>query len=245
VIRDTLTVARKEWKEFLLSGSGLKGGRLGLLVMLVTFGVVLPVNSGISWLTSPTLLLAWAWVPLMLVSGVVADSFAGERERHTIETLLASRLSDGAILAGKLVAAVAYAWGFTMVMALVSLVSVNAFHWQGRVTWFPAQTAVGVPAFSFLTSLLTASAGVLVSLRAPTARQAAQALSIGVMLVLFVPFLGFQALPAEWKAMIGQGLLALGPRMALVALGAAIAVADVLLLAAAVARFRRARLILD
>ena len=70
-------------------------------------------------------------------------------------------------------------------------------------------------------------------------------LSIGVMVVLFVPFLGFQALPADWKATIGEGLVALGPRMALVALGVAIAAADVLLLALGVARFRRARLILD
>ena len=102
MIRDMLTVARKEWKESLFSGSGLKGGRMGILVMLVVFGVVLPANSGLAWITSPALLVAWAWVPLMLISGVVADSFAGERERHTLETLLASRLSDESIWRGEL-----------------------------------------------------------------------------------------------------------------------------------------------
>ena len=35
----------------------------------------------------------WMWFSLLLVINVVADSFAGERERHTLETLLASRLS--------------------------------------------------------------------------------------------------------------------------------------------------------
>ena len=99
MIADILTVARKEWKEYVLAGTGLKGGRMGLVIMLVVFGVVLPAQNGTDWLTSPALLLAWAWVPLMLVSGVVADSFAGERERHTLETLLASRLPDQAILA--------------------------------------------------------------------------------------------------------------------------------------------------
>ena len=47
----------------------------------------------------------------MMVSSLVADSFAGERERHTLETLLASRLPDRAILAGKLLVPVAVAWG--------------------------------------------------------------------------------------------------------------------------------------
>jgi ABC-2 type transport system permease protein len=245
VIRDLLTVARKEWKEVLLTGAGLKGGRLGLLTMLAVFGVVLPANTGIAWVGSPALLVAWAWVPLMLVSGVVADSFAGERERHTLETLLASRLPDQAILFGKLLAAVGYAWGFTMVLVLVSLVSVNAIHWQGRVIWFPLVSAIGVPIFSLLTSILAASAGVLVSLRASTVRQASQVLAISVMLVLFVPVFGIQALPVSWKSALVRSALAFGPWVALGACGLVVAVLDGVVLALGVLRFQRARLILD
>lgn len=245
MIRDVLTVATKEWKEVLLTGTGLKGGRMSLLIMLVVFGVVLPANSGVAWVVSPALLVAWAWLPLMLVSGVVADSFAGERERRTLETLLASRLSDESILFGKLSAAVAYAWGFTMVLVLVSLVSVNALHWQGRFTWFPATSAVGVPIVSLLTSVLAAAAGVLISLRASTVRQASQTLSIGVMLLLFVPLFGIRALPDAWRSAILQAVLAFGPWAALGALGLAVAAVDIVLVALGVLRFRRARLILD
>jgi ABC-2 type transport system permease protein len=235
-------VAKKEWKEYVQSGPGLRGGRMSLLIMLAVFGVVLPVQNGIEWLRSPALPAAWSWVPLMLVAGVVADSFAGERERHTLETLLASRLPDAAIFAGKVTAAVVYAWGFTMIMAAVGLVAVNVVHWQGQVTWFPRLTAIGLPAFSLLASTLAALAGVLVSLRAPTARQAAQILSIGVMLVLFVPFLGFQAMPDEWKAAIAVAAAGVPPAVALAAVAALLLAIDTVLLALGLLRFRRARL---
>jgi ABC-2 type transport system permease protein len=181
----------------------------------------------------------------MLVSGVVADSFAGERERHTLETLLASRLSDQSILAGKLVAAVGYAWGFTMVMVLVSLASVNVLHWQGGMTWFPVTSAVGIPIVSLLTSLLAAAAGVLVSLRSPSVRQAAQMLSIGVMLLLFVPMFAVRSLPPEWRHATLRTVLAFGPWGLLAALALVVATLDAVLVALAALRFRRARLILD
>lgn len=245
MIADVLTVARKEWKEYLLAGTGLRGGRAGLVVMLAVFGVVLPVQNGIEWLTSPALMAAWAWVPLMLVAGVIADSFAGERERHTLETLLASRLPDATILLGKVAAAVGYAWGFTLALAVVSLVAVNAAHWQGSPVFYPLETAIGMPLFSLLSAACAAAAGVLVSLRAPTARQAAQMLSIAVMLLLFVPVFGIQALPAETRRSLAAALLVVDPRLALVGLALLLAVLDAVLLSLGLARFKRARLILD
>ncbi len=94
---DVLTVAWKEVKELFAMGGNLKGGRLGMIIMIAVFGVVLPLNTGAEWVTSPVTVAYWAWVPLMLVTGLIADSFAGERERRTLETLLASRLPDRAI----------------------------------------------------------------------------------------------------------------------------------------------------
>ena len=43
----------------------------------------------------------------------VPDPLPRERERHTLETLLASRLSDRAILLGKIGAAVGFEWVIT------------------------------------------------------------------------------------------------------------------------------------
>lgn len=245
MIPDILTVAWKEWKEYLLSGRGLRSGRAGLVIIIFVFGVMLPAQAGPEWLASPALLAAWAWVPLMLVAGHVADSFAGERERHTLETLLASRLPDRAILFGKISAAVGYAWGTVIVLMIVSMLAVNAIHWQGRLVTYSVAMLGGSLGFSLLTALLAASAGVLISLRAPTARQAAQVLSIGVMIVLFVPVFGFQALPPAWKASIIRAAAGVDLTIAVAGLAGLVAVADASLLMMAMARFRRARLILD
>jgi ABC-2 type transport system permease protein len=245
VIADVVTVADKELKELLQASGGLRGGRAGLAIMLVVFGVVLPAQNGVEWLQSPAPMVVWSWVPLFLVAGVVSDSFAGERERHTLETLLASRLSDRAILAGKVSASVVYGWGFTLAAVVLGAASVNALDWQGHIVLFPPLVLGGVVGFSLLTAVAAAAAGVLVSLRAPTVRQAAQTLSIGVMLLLFVPVFGIRALPeatraslAAWAGGVGLTALAMG-------LAAVLLTLDAALLAAGLARFRRARLIID
>lgn len=51
-----------------------------------------------------------AGLPLVLSAIMIAESLAGERERRTLETLLASRLSERAILLRKMSAAVLLGW---------------------------------------------------------------------------------------------------------------------------------------
>ncbi|NPV06837.1 MAG: ABC transporter permease subunit [Anaerolineae bacterium] len=222
----------------------LRGGWVGLLLVLGVFGVLLPYQSGRSWVDSPLALVYWAWLPLFLVISVVADSFAGERERHTLEALLATRLSDGAILLGKVVAAVAYGWGLTMIAVILGLITVNLFHGEGELVLYGPLAAVSIPVITLLASLLAASAGVLVSLRASSVRQAAQTLSIAVMILLFVPLFGFQLLPPEWQTRLATGLADAKPTAIVVGAVAVLGLLDAGLLAAARARFRRARLIL-
>jgi ABC-2 type transport system permease protein len=242
---DVLTVAWKEWREIILLGGSLRGGRVSLFVLLGVFGVFLPFQSGAEWVTSPATLFYWGWLPLMLVAGVVADSFAGERERHTLETLLASRLPDRAILFGKILAAITYGWGIVMAMLLLSLVTVNVTVREGHLLLFPWRFAVGAPLLAWLGAGLAATAGVLVSLRAATVRQAAQTLNIGILLLILIPALAAQALPDAWKAQAGAWLMSEGVDGVLWTTAAALAVLDLLLLAAAIGRFRRSRLILD
>ena len=87
--------------------------------------------------------------------------------------------------------------------------------------------------------------GVLVSLRAPTVRQAAQTLNVGVLLLVFIPVLGMQALPDAWQAQAGAWALSVGADGLLWASALLLALLDMTLLAAAFARFRRSRLVLD
>jgi ABC-2 type transport system permease protein len=245
VIGDVLTVAWKEWRELLQLGGSLRGGRFSLMILLGVFGVFLPLQAGADWVESPATVFYWGWVPLMLVGSAVADSFAGERERHTLETLLASRLPDTAILMGKVLAAVSYGWGLVLVMLTLSLVTVNLSARTGPWLLFPWRFAVGAPLLALLGAGLAATAGVLISLRAPTVRQAAQTLNVGILLLLFIPVLGLQALPDSWKAQAGAWALAIGVDGLLWVSVVLLSVLDLALLAAAFARFRRARLVLD
>jgi len=254
MIADVMTILSKDLKEFIfqrsaisMSGGGLRmgGGWLSLLLLIGVFGIFLPYQNGRDWVESPTNLLFWAWVPLFLTSSITADSFAGERERHTLETLLASRLSDIAIFLGKVGAAIAYGWGVTIASLLLGLITVNIAYGRGELLLYPANIALGGLAISFLGASLSAAAGVLVSLRAGSVRQAAQTMSIAIMILLFVPIFGLQALPAETQQrLLAWATTASINQVLLIAL-LVLLVLDAALLAAGLARFRRARLILD
>ncbi len=240
---DITAILWKEWKEVLSQGGGR--GRLGLLVFVGVFGIFMPLQMGRDWIESPSVLFYWAWVPLFLVSSVIADSFAGERERHTLETLLASRLSDRAILFGKAGAAVGYGAGLTWISLLLGLVTANLVHGQGTLLMYSLPVGAGIIALSLLGAGLAAGAGVLISLRAPSVRQAQQTLSITIMLLLFVPVFGVQALPEAWKERIFGSLMAINVNQALLVAVLILGGLNVLFLAMALARFQRAKLILD
>jgi len=245
MLADVWTIVWKEWKELLAASSGFRGGRLGVLIFVGVFGVFLPLQSGRAWVDSPIGLLYWAWVPLFLVNSVIADSFAGERERRTLETLLASRLSDRAILLGKMAAAVSYGWGLSLVGIVLGLITVNVTSADGTLLLYPPGIGLGIALLSLLTSCLVAGAGVLISLRAATVRQAAQTVSIAVMLLLFVPIFGLQALPLELRINLAKIAMGIETTQAVLAASGILAVLDVALFLAASSRFQRAKLILS
>ena len=245
MIADILTVAWKEWRELFQLGGVARGGKLSLVILLGVFGVFLPLQSGAEWVSLPATIFYWGWVPLMLVAGAIADAVAGERERHTLETLLASRLPDRAILFGKIVAAIGYGWTLVMAMLALSLVTVNLTVRGGPLLLFPWRFAIGAPLLALLGAGLAATGGILVSLRAATVRQAAQALNVGILVLIVVPVLAAQALPDAWKAQAGAWFLSVGVDGILWAAAAVLTLLDLGLLGAVLARFRRSRLILD
>jgi len=246
VIADALTVAWKELREFSIRQRGLGRGLLGTLMIPLVLGIFLPWQEGQRWVsTSPFPLVFSVWMPLLFVSSVIADSFADERERHTLETLLASRLSEGGILFGKLAAAVGYAWGMTLFSLLLGLVTVNLIHGRGELLLYPAEMAGSMVLLSLLGAGLMGGIGVLVSLRSPTVRQAQQVMYVVSMALLFGVVYAFRALPLAWREALLQPLLAAGVERVVLAAAAALLLLDGGLLAAAMVRFRRARLILD
>ncbi len=243
-MRDIWTVAWREWKELVVwDGAWITALSLGAFAGLI--GVLLPWLVGAAWVEAPWVLLFWIWMPLFLVTTVTADAFAGERERHTLETLLATRLPDRAILLGKVGAAVLWVWGATMACLPLGLLTLNLAHDAPTLLLYAPLQATGIAGVALLAALLGASFGVLVSLRTSTVRQAQQVLAVTVLSLFLVPAMVLKALPFAWTGRLME-LVVLGDP-AVIALGGAgvLAVLDALLLLLAGLRFRRRRLLLD
>ena len=68
-----------------LMESLLKRGGLSALVLALILGIVTPAQMGPEWLGSSLMLAYWPFVASSMVSSLIADSVAGERERHTLE----------------------------------------------------------------------------------------------------------------------------------------------------------------
>ncbi|HEX9036423.1 MAG TPA: ABC transporter permease [Ktedonobacterales bacterium] len=243
-IQDLGAMVWKEMREFFSSGGG-RGRYIGLIVLGI-FGVVLPLFSGSAdWAGSIVPPIEFGlYLPVILILSVGADSFAGERERHTLETLLASRLPDRAIFFGKLLAITLFGWAQSLLAAVVALVVVNLKIHAGLELYSGANILV-IAGIGLLASLLGAAATSLVSLRAATVRQAQQILSVGLLVIILGSTFGIQALPPSARLKL-LTTIATSSFTTLALDGAAIlAVATAILVLAAMALFRRARLILS
>ena len=245
MIIDILTVASKELREILTFGGDTRGrGKYSLLILVGVFGVIFPLQSGREWVTSAMSIMVWGWMPFLWVSGIVSDMFAGERERHTLEALLATRLSDQSILFGKILAALTYGVSLTWLVLLSSIVTINIVHGKDGLLFYPLAITVSALVFSILVSGLSASIGVLVSLRASSVRQAQQTMSIG-MLVLFLPFMLLQFIPKTWTETAINLMENIQPMQVGIGLAVVLLIVEVILIAIAMRLFQRSKLILD
>ena len=236
---DILTMMWKESKDLLFQGGWRASIRPLLLIGIM--GIYLPLQFGLQWLAfTPIEMFVILWIPFSVIISFIGDAIAGERERHTLETLLASRISDRAILLGKVVVTVGYAWGMALGGLLLGLVLVNLFSGNGGgwIFYHPLDVLLEALALSLLSCLLGASAGVLVSLRSSTVRQAQQILGIGSFVIVFGGIFALRALPADFVASLTYSQF-------LLLVMAAIAVLDAILLGLSLVSFQRSRLILS
>lgn len=171
-------------------------------------------------------------VPLMVASVVAADSFAGEKERKTLEALLHSPISRSELLVGKILSGWLPAIGVSLLSFVLYSVVGNLVGWplMGRIFFPNAMWFVLVLWVAPAVSGLGLSLMVIVSTRVRTFQEAYQ---LGGMVVLPVVLL-----------MIGQisGLVFLSVGVALL-LGLAIWAIDAVLLLIGVKTFQREKLL--
>lgn len=244
-MNDLLTVMWKESKGLMRQGNSRKRAAASQLLVIGMMALIFPLQLGRDWPTHSLSLIVAYVVPLITVGITIPEAFAGERERHTLETLLASRLPDRAILFGKLGLGVLYGWLMTLATLLASLVVVNVAFWNGTFAFFSSEMAVAHLVLSLLISVFMAGVGVLVSLRAETAQGAQQAATmlmiIPIVILQVVPILFMTVVPNGLRTMT-QLLSGLNVVQVLAVAGAVILLVDVLLILLAIARFQRARL---
>ena len=244
-MHDIWTVVWKEWKEFRDQLLSLRRGGLSAIILALILGVVAPVQLGVEWVESRLIVGYWPFLAATMVSSLIADSVAGERERHTLETLLASRLSDSAILIGKIIAAVLYGVGFAVVNLLLGLVAVNVAHSDDKLILFAAQRFIVTVVLTILASLLMAGIGVFISLRASTVKQAQQAFGIAIIVLTMGPLLLFNALGYETRRSLITWLSGVGETRIEAYVVATLLALSAIVIGGALARFKRGKLVLD
>jgi ABC-2 type transport system permease protein len=233
------------WKErkTLFRNRASRSRLLMLLLTPVMLSTVFPATWGPDWVEDFPSLIVAVIAPAVLVAVMIPDSFAGERERHTLPTLLASRLPDQAILLGKMITPVVVGWGTALLCALLSLLIVNVAHGEGQLLFFTPPIALGILALSFLTATIMAGAGVLTSMRAATMQEASQKL----ITLIIVPAVVVQVVPLLFRAQLTRWIkeVEVNGAQLLAIIVVVMAVIDAGLLAAAMTRFQRSRMIMD
>ena len=171
-------------------------------------------------------------IPLMVSSVISSDSFAGEKERKTIEALLAAPFTDSELLMGKILVAFAPSvgvtlLGFTLYTVMVDVLTLGRFGFLllPNLTWL-----VMILCLAPATSLLGIGATVIISSRVKGFREAQQLSALMVVPVLALLF--------------GQasGFLVLGPTVLLV-LTALVLVVDAALFGVGVSLFNREKIL--
>lgn len=249
MLADIWTVCLREWQEILYQHNKIWKTLLNELFALAIFGIFFPLPLDSSGEDTSAGLTLWYMVPFVLLITKVPDSFAGERERHTLPTLLATRLSDRAIVLGKISAAVAYGSTAAVVASLFALIRVNVVDFKNAPIFFPLDSYLFGLGLSLLTATLIATFGILVSLRAKTVKQATQSLAFYSVAVGFIPLIVLLIASFLLPEAINENLVSVLNAMssttfALISL-LCFAVFDLLLIVFTLKRFKRNQLILD
>lgn len=238
MLHDLITILWKEAKSTLRVGGDL-GKQLMAIAGPCLLAALLPIDYGAAWADSYISLILAIAIPIVLIGGLVPNSFAGEKERHTIETLLASRLSDKAIYLGKFAFIVSYGWVVTVACLLLSLVTVNLLVDSNGLLFYDPEIILAALGFSLIVSALVCSLGILISLLTDTVQLASQLL-MGLMLVP-PALVGAVALVLGFRPRVVLAVYA--PGTLLLALGSFLLLSTLILFLLSIGLFKRSRLI--
>jgi len=193
-----------------MSSGGPGGGRRGLIGRVafpVIFGAFLGYQAGFAryGFGRAAAVFPIALIAMGTASTLIVDAVAGERERHTLETLLASPAADIGIIAGKIAAVVLYAW----VIGLIGLFAVGVASSFAPVPISPTVLVV-VSLVALLEAVLAAGFGVQFSLHADSVRAAGRRFGqyAVIMNMIGAGVIGLVVAPASGAVRLGIAAVA-------------------------------------
>ncbi|MDD5502525.1 MAG: ABC transporter permease subunit, partial [Candidatus Thermoplasmatota archaeon] len=126
-------------------------------------------------------------IPIMASSVIASDSFAGEKERKTIEALLATPISDSELMFGKMLVSFLPALAITVISFAVyaAVVDLVAFRYFGRLLLPNANWLLLIFGLSPAVSLASIGLTVIISAKVKGFREAQQ-----ISVLLLLPVLG-------------------------------------------------------
>jgi ABC-2 type transport system permease protein len=208
-LADAATVFRKEMVE-LVGDRRTFGGVLGQTALVVLFlGVYLPSSDRTMWNNPLAVAVIFFLFPALLAAAVAADSFAGERERGTLETLLATPLSDASLFFGKAGWAIFYSFAVSLLALAAGLVTTRLRYGplERTVPWTAVTVAAGD---ALVAAVFTSAVAVFISAKSPLVRAATQTSRVVAILAGAVLIGATHVLTAGlgWGAvMVLQGIL--------------------------------------
>ncbi len=216
-----MAVLRKEFLEVVADRQSFRGTALQSLIFFAIAGLFFPWRSaqGEMWSSLSVMLTMYALLPTVVATSVAADAFAGELERGTLESLLATAVTDTAVFWGKALTAVSLSLTLSLACLLSALFITLYVHRLPLSIVDPIAIGLVLLGHIGAATCLTAIA-IYVSAKVKVARAAQQALSIGTLVSIFgltasAPYLKL----AEWpRVATGELLLLLAGCAALAAM---------------------------
>ncbi len=249
MIRQILVILGIEWEELkypFFLGHPFMAGVWPIILFCIAFSVYEPLRFGPEWLQSPMMIFSISvLMPFTTIGFISPYSFVGERMRGTLEPLLATPVSDQAILFGKIGIAVLYGWGLTLVNMLLGMVVINIFLPDGGILFYPPGIVVPTSLLSLLFSILVATIGTSSSFYAKTILDAQRNLVMTISIPILLPaFILGPFMPGAWKDYFVQMITSSGATHFLLILILSLIIVDGIFIILALTRFKRKQLLL-
>ena len=238
-----LAVAWKEWREVARLDDGFRA--LGLRFILVAvFGVVL------SWRLGSEYGRDWSTIGVLVELAILAalpvapDAFAGERERHTLESLLATAVTPREVFLGKYLAIMGFAAVSVVLGAVLGVATALLRYGSSRIAIDP-EVMIGGMILGALGAAVIGGLTMIISIYSPTVRSASQRSAYGLVALLLIVSSLRRTMSPAWRMRLAQlaGTFAQAPRPSQIAVIALVLLAVAAVVSAGgLASFGRRRL---